>query len=148
MKLLSHFEANNCLTAVSLTTSLKGNLKNMSIFAGNSELMLNEITVQSLTNLTQINPAILLYFYSNQCAPCISLRPKVEELLSGEFPKMKLQLIDSQNYPEVTASFGVFTFPTLVIFFEGKEFQRYSKYVSLSQLNEAISRPYNLLFEV
>jgi thioredoxin-like negative regulator of GroEL len=110
--------------------------------------MSNEITVQSLTNETQIHAAILLYFYSNQCAPCISLRPKVEELVASEFPEMELQLIDSQNYPEVTASFGVFTFPTLVIFFEGKEFQRYSKYVSLSQLSEAISRPYNMLFEV
>jgi thioredoxin-like negative regulator of GroEL len=109
--------------------------------------MKTDISVQSLTKDIHNHPAILLYFFSNQCAPCVSLRPKVEELLKREFPKMHLQWIDSQDNPEVMTFFGAFSFPTLVIFFEGKEYRRYSKYVSLSQLSDDISRPYSILFE-
>lgn len=110
--------------------------------------MLQNISHQSLTEEINSRPAILVYFYSNHCAPCVSLRPKVEALLTEDFPKMKLQLVDSEAYSEITASFGVFTFPTLILFFEGKEYQRYSKYVSLMQLSDAIERNYKLLFEV
>ncbi|NOU47231.1 MAG: thioredoxin family protein [Bacteroidales bacterium] len=109
--------------------------------------MSKAITIQSLTGLMHHHQAVLLYFYSDQCAPCISLRPKVEELIVNDFPEMKLQMIDSQKFQKETANFGVFTFPTLIVFFEGKEFRRYSKYVSLMQLSDDISRPYSMLFE-
>jgi thioredoxin-like negative regulator of GroEL len=91
--------------------------------------------------------ALLVYFYSDQCAPCISLRPKVEQLLKEDYPEMKLQLINSQSYPEITASFSVFAFTTLILFFEGREQQRFSKYVSIQQLHETIGRPYSLIFD-
>jgi thioredoxin 1 len=91
--------------------------------------------------------ALLIYFYSDQCAPCISLRPKVEQLLKEDYPEMKLQLINSQHFPEITASFSVFAFPSLILFFEGREQQRFSKYVSIQQLHETIGRPYSLIFD-
>lgn len=91
--------------------------------------------------------ALLLYFFSDKCAPCISLRPKIEELVYKEFPKIKLLFIDSEKFPALTAHFGVFSNPTLTVFFQGKEFQRWSKYVSAHQIAEAVNRPYQLLFE-
>lgn len=91
--------------------------------------------------------AVLLYFYSDQCAPCVSLRPRVAALITGEFPEMKLELIDSVANPAVAAHFGVFANPTILIFFEGHEQARLSKYVSVSQLKEVVERPYHLLFD-
>jgi thioredoxin-like negative regulator of GroEL len=90
--------------------------------------------------------ASLLYFYSDSCAPCVSLRPKVIELLENSFPKMKLAFVNSAIYPLVAANFNVFSNPALLIFFEGKEYNRLSKYVSISQLEEIIDRPYQMVF--
>jgi len=97
--------------------------------------------------LIENKPAVLLYFYNDNCQPCVALRPKVAELLTSQFPLIEGVFINASTEPELTASYGVFASPTLIILFEGKEFRRYSKYISLSSLSEELSRPYSLMFE-
>jgi thioredoxin len=110
--------------------------------------MLKEInTKEELMKLTENETAIMVYFYNNKCAPCISLRPKVEKMVIENYPKCKLLFIDSEKYPEITAGYGVFSNPTIIIFLEGREYRRESKYISIAQLSESLSRPYNLIFE-
>ena len=108
---------------------------------------MNPIDLTSIQNEIKANSAVLIYFFSNNCAPCISLRPKIQALISEDYDKIKMILIDSEQHPEITAHYGVFANPTLLLFFEGNEHLRWSKYVSVSQIAEAIDRPYNLLFE-
>ncbi len=60
---------------------------------------------------------------------------------------MKLVFVNSAVNPEIPAQFGIFSSPTLLVYFEGKEYQRLSKYVSISQLEETIERPYSMVFE-
>ena len=76
----------------------------------------SEEVEQIITN----KPAVLLYFYSDNCAPCQSLRPKVVELVCNKFPELKLVFVNSAAYPEVPAKYGAFSMPTLILFFEGK----------------------------
>jgi len=42
------------------------------------------------------------------------------------------------------ADFQAFSFPVLSFSFEGKEYLRFSKYVSISELSESIGRIYDL----
>ncbi|HOI31657.1 MAG: thioredoxin family protein [Bacteroidales bacterium] len=104
-------------------------------------------SLKSIQNQIAITPALLLYFFSDRCAPCISLRPKVEKLLSDKYPEMRLIYIDSEKQPEIAGHFGVFSNPTLLLYFDGHEHQRLSKYVAIPQLDAAISRPYELLID-
>jgi thioredoxin-like negative regulator of GroEL len=108
---------------------------------------MQKIDLTSVQNEIAKNATILLYFYSDRCAPCVSLRPKVQELISEDFTKMAALFIDSEAHPEITAHYSVFANPTLIVFFEGREFQRWSKFVAISQIAEAIERPYNLIFD-
>jgi thioredoxin 1 len=103
-------------------------------------------STEQAEELMREETAVLMYFYSDSCAPCVSLRPKVIELLEKTFPKMKLAFVNSASYPLFAAQFSVFSNPTILIFFEGKEYNRLSKYVSISQLKETIGRPYNMVF--
>jgi len=89
---------------------------------------------------------IILYFYNDDCPPCISLRPKVENLVADHFPNMKLVWINSKSFPEIPAFYGVFANPAILVFFEGKEFRRFSKYVSIPELDMAIGRYYEMIF--
>ncbi len=105
-----------------------------------------KINQEELTSNIKQNAAIMLYFYNDHCAPCLSLRPKVDELAQQKFPEMKLKFVNSEGNESITAQYGVFSNPTIIVFFEGKEYKRFSKYISTSELEEAIDRPYQLLF--
>jgi thioredoxin 1 len=87
---------------------------------------------------------LLVYFFNNECAPCLSLRPKVEELIIDRFPLMDLVYIDGRQFPELNSEYQAYTYPVLIFFFEGKEYLRFSKYVSLLELKESIGRIYDL----
>ncbi|MBK3518414.1 thioredoxin family protein [Carboxylicivirga marina] len=91
--------------------------------------------------------ATLKYFSHQRCGVCKVLMPKIKELLSDSFPKMKFQYVNIEEEPEVAARYQVFTVPTILIYFEGKEYYRFARNVSIIQLREAIERPYQLLFE-
>lgn len=90
--------------------------------------------------------AVMLYFYNNDCAPCISLRPKVEKLIEETFPLMNVIWVNSKEKPEIPAYYGVFANPTLILFFDGKETRRFSKYVSVDELAQSIERYYKIIF--
>lgn len=104
--------------------------------------------LQHLEQLIRENQAVMLYFYSDRCAPCVSLRPKVEALIQQNYSSIELCFIDSENHPAITAQFGVFANPAILVFFEGNEFMRWSKYVSIQQIETAIDRLYQIIFEV
>lgn len=109
--------------------------------------MINEISsLETLSEIILQEKGVAVYFYSDRCAPCISLRPKVEELIDTEFHEMKLVFINSEIHPALPANYSVFANPCLLIFFEGKEYYRYSKYISIHQLGSDIHRIYSMVF--
>lgn len=113
---------------------------------------MNSYRMNELNELKQVQETIhketgvMVYFYNDDCPPCISLRPKVESLIQEQFPEMKLIWVNSKSSPEIPASYGVFANPTILVFFEGKEFRRFSKYVSVAELKDAVDRYYKMIF--
>ncbi len=123
-------------------------LRILHIFVHSEIADMTEInSTEELNQIIEKEAGVLVYFYNDHCAPCISLRPKVEQMANELFDKMKLIFINGLASPEIPAAYGVFSNPTLIIFFEGKEFRRESKYISVSQLADEIQRPYSILFE-
>ncbi|MGM0646869.1 MAG: thioredoxin family protein [Bacteroidota bacterium] len=104
-------------------------------------------SISQTRNLIQEKTAVLLYFYNDHCAPCLSLRPKVIDLISSQYENINLYFINSEQHPEFASAFGVYENPVLLLFFDGKETYRGSKYISLSELSEVIKRPYSIIFE-
>jgi thiol-disulfide isomerase/thioredoxin len=109
-----------------------------------------EKEIESLSEINQFigkDAGLIVYFYSDNCAPCKSLRPKVKDLLETDYPKMSLYFINSEKHAEISAEFGVYSNPTLLVFFDRKEYFRKSKYVSISELSQDIERLYSMMFE-
>ena len=102
--------------------------------------------ITEIQNLITDKTAVLLYFYNDNCAPCVTLRPKVQEMVDEYFPKLDLRLINAEQFPATSAQFGIFASPTLLVFFEGKEYIRESKNISISELHDKIERIYNMVF--
>lgn len=105
---------------------------------------LNELS--QLQDAIANDAALIAYFYSDNCAPCLSLRPKVKEMITRKYPEMQLYFINSEKYPEMTAQYGIFSNPTLLTFFDRKEYIRKSKYVSISEMEKDIDRLYAMMF--
>lgn len=108
--------------------------------------MINEIsTLEELQKKISDEVALLAYFYNDNCAPCHSLRPKIIEMKEKHFPKLELVFINSDK-KEIPSNYSVYDNPTLLIYFDRKEYIRVSKYVSTHQLSEQISRYYDMIF--
>ena len=103
--------------------------------------------IQEIQELITREKGLLLYFSSDSCSVCKVLKPKVEELLQEQFPKILSRYVDIEKSPVISGQFRIFTIPTILIFFEGKEQLRYSRNISMHQLEESISRPYGMIFE-
>ncbi len=101
---------------------------------------------EELQQLNASKAAVLVYFYNDSCAPCVALRPKVEQMVTEQFPLMAHSYVNAAQYPELSASNGVFASPTIVVFFDGKENFRVSKYISIDELAGRIERYYNMIF--
>lgn len=94
----------------------------------------------------EFNKAVLIYFSHEECNVCKVLKPKINEFINDNFPKIALFFCDTIQNPQIAAQNSIFTVPTLIIFLEGKEYIRKSRNFGIEELKEIIERPYNLLF--
>ncbi len=111
-----------------------------------SRKLILEMTVEELREKVKNTPGLVLYFKNDRCAPCMALRPKIEELVLSQFPKMEFEIVDTVQQPLLSSEFNVFANPTILVFFEGKEYIRKSKYIGTSELEEEIVRFYRMVF--
>ena len=101
--------------------------------------------IDTLKEIIESEPAAAIYFSSPNCGVCHALRPKVEALFSDEFPAIKFVHIEIDKSPGISGEYGVFSAPTLLVFFEGKEFLRKVRLMGIMELQEKIERPYSML---
>lgn len=103
------------------------------------------ITQEEVENLIKNELGVLLYFSTPTCNVCHALKPKIIEAFDENFPLIQQHFIDASLSPEIPASMGIFSVPTIMIFLDGKEFARESRNVSVGELVQKIARPYEMM---
>lgn len=82
-----------------------------------------------LDQLLKEKEILILYFSTPNCSVCPALLPKVLNLAQDyEVPVAE---INAQELREVAGQFLIFTVPTLLVMFEGKEILRESRFIDL-----------------
>ena len=107
-------------------------------------------TIHSIHEFDRIlaeNDAVLTYFSTENCSVCKVLKPRVFEMAEEAFPRLKMVYVESDKLPELAAQTRIFTAPTVVVFFEGRETIRKSRAFGIDELKSEIQRSYSLLFE-
>ncbi len=104
-------------------------------------------TLELLNQTLNTNDAVMLYFSTPTCNVCHALKPKLTEAIMDHFPSFVIESIDISETPEIGSHFTVFTIPTVLIFFQGREFLRKSRHMSVGEVVEDIRRPYTLMVE-
>ena len=105
------------------------------------------MNTNELKNIISTNDAVMVYFSGENCGVCKALSPKIEKAVSNSYDKIKQVYISATDFQETAASFSVFTIPTVIVFFDNKEFIRKSRHISVDGFIKDILRPYNLFFE-
>ncbi len=103
-------------------------------------------TVDEFEEFISKNGGTVTYFSTPSCSVCKVLKPKLKELLSTRFPKMKFGYVNISKAKETAAQNQVFTVPTILFHLDGKEFIRKSRNINLNILTEELERPYKMMF--
>lgn len=108
-------------------------------------------TVPSVSSLASIrdtiasHPAVVLYFTSPSCSVCHALKPKLLDAMGSTFDQIEIVSVDISVAPEIASQFGVFAVPTVLVFFDGKEFIRRTRTMRVEEVIDAMRRPYEIL---
>lgn len=102
--------------------------------------------LEEFEQLVADRPAVLAYFSTTECNVCKVLKPKVMELVLSEFPEVNLVYIETNLQPQLAAQNRIFAVPTLLVYFDGKEYIRKSRNFGLDELRQELQRPYKLMF--
>ena len=96
--------------------------------------------------LTKTNIAVCFYLSTSECNVCKVLKPKVIELIESDFPNISFYYVDLNEAKEISGQISIFSIPTILVYFEGKETIRTSRNVHLEELREQIDRDYKMIF--
>lgn len=98
-------------------------------------------TYSEFENLVQEEDLVFAYISQPQCSVCVSLLPKVEEMIN-QYPKIKQAYIDASAVPEASGQLSVFSIPTVLLFVQGKEQFRLVRTFGISEIELKIERIY------
>jgi len=105
------------------------------------------LSYDNFQELVKSKSAICFYLSTPDCNVCKVLKPKVIEMIERDFPRLDFYYIDLTEAKEISGQLSVFTVPTILIYFEGKETIRVSRNIHIDELRNQISRYYNMIFE-
>jgi thiol-disulfide isomerase/thioredoxin len=102
-------------------------------------------TLAKFEETIKSNDAIAFYLSTPECNVCKILKPKLIEFLSEKFPKIKFVYVNIAISKELASQKNVFTVPTILFYFDGREYLRKARFVNLDELEDELSRFYRFL---
>ncbi len=98
-----------------------------------------ELTDQTFeSEVLQSSVPVLVDFWAPWCGPCRMIAPIIEELARDNSGAIKVAKINIDDSPNVAASYGVSSIPTLMLFKGGEVVDRFVGVQPKSRLQGAI----------
>ena len=96
-----------------------------------SEEELDKVTMHGIT---------LVDFDAPWCAPCLLQEPIIHQLAAQFQGKARMVVVNIDQAPDMASTLGIRSIPTLVIFKNSKEIQRFVGLQSEGTLSEALNK--------
>lgn len=104
-------------------------------------------SLEEVKSIISTQDAVLIYFSGQNCSVCSALKPKIKEQVNLHLPKIRIYEVKADLYKEIASNFSVFSIPTILVFFDSKEFRRVGRNISIANFVEELKRPYNLFMD-
>lgn len=98
------------------------------------------IFIQSYDHLKQLmaeEKQVILYFSSSDCNVCHAVFPKMMTLVNS-YP-IKVVKIDIHKHIEIAGQLMVFTVPTILMIYEGREVLRESRFIDFQKVERMLN---------
>lgn len=82
----------------------------------------------------------LVDFNASWCAPCRALEPVIGELEKNYSGRAKVLQVDIDRYREIALNIGIQSIPTIIIYKEGEEKQRFIGLQPAEKLDSALGK--------
>ncbi|MFZ2322843.1 MAG: thioredoxin family protein [Ignavibacteriaceae bacterium] len=107
---------------------------------------LSSISFSDFQEYTKKHQAVCFYLSTPECNVCKVLKPKVIEMIENDFSRISFYYVDLNEAKEISGQLSVFSVPTILVYFEGRETIRVSRNVHLEELRGQINRYYQMIF--
>jgi len=104
------------------------------------------ISFENFLEITKSNKAVCFYLSTPECSVCKILKPKIIDILENDFAGIIFCYVDLSITKEISGQLSIFSVPTILVYFEGKETIRTSRNVHVEELREQIDRYYKMIF--
>ena len=82
---------------------------------------------------------VVVDFWAPWCGPCKMMGPAFEEAAKSFPLKARFTKLNTEEYQQTSAKFGIRSIPTMIIFKDGKEAARQSGALSVDQIKQWVS---------
>ena len=100
------------------------------------------MTYNELSAIIAGDKFTLVDFYATRCGPCQAMHPVLDELqrqYNGNMDIVRLDVDKNENVM-LTRHYRIMSYPTLILFYGGRQLWRDSGFMSLDMLAEVIKR--------
>jgi len=87
----------------------------------------------------------LVYLSRPSCGVCVAIKGKILEII-GKYRELEGVYVNMDEIPESAGEFSIFTIPGILLYVDGRETIREARYVSIEELEEKITRLYNMIY--
>jgi len=82
-------------------------------------------TVNFDTDILQAKGKVLVDFWAPWCGPCKMQTPILERIAAAGDVKTKIFKLNTDENPDIAQKYGIVSIPTLILFENGKEVERF-----------------------
>ncbi len=80
---------------------------------------MKELTAENFHSEVNKEKLVVVDFWAEWCMPCRMLTPILEKL-EREYEDVEFASLNTDEYPEIAMKFGVFSIPTVIMFYRGE----------------------------
>ena len=101
---------------------------------------IHQATLGNIRELLQGEKPLVVDFWANWCAPCHVMTPVLRTMSKKFEDRIIFAKVDVQNSRDLAQQFGVKNIPTLILFRNGKEWDRLSGVRSRTELSKLFEK--------